>query len=103
NVDDHAAHELLALLTGDQQDFENRSVVNAGDAFDGVDGATFHQELENFFRPSDFGVHAAERVRVRLRVRALARFAVEARESVAVFAELPALRLTGGTRHSGQH
>ena len=101
NVDDHAAHQLLALLASNRQDFENRSMVHAGDALDRVDGASLHQEFQYLFGAVDLGVHAAERRVVRLREGALAVGTLVARESVAVFAELPADGVTRTARHCG--
>ena len=42
NVDDQPPHECFALLAGNHEYLENRPVVNAGYALDGVDGTSFH-------------------------------------------------------------
>jgi hypothetical protein len=99
DIADSLRHGALTLLASDYENLKNRSVVNAGDAFNRADRAALDQQFQNFFGPGDFGVHAAERLRLRFSECPLALAALVPRMALAVLSEFAAFGIAVFARH----
>jgi hypothetical protein len=60
DIHDEPAHQFLALLGNENQELQNRGVVNPSHALDSVDGASLHQEFENLLGFVERSVHALQ-------------------------------------------
>jgi hypothetical protein len=87
DVADLRGHDPLTLLTGQDQELQDRGVVDAGNALDGGNAIAFEHERENHLGFLYGQVHAVQRVRARLGecLRTLA--AAKALEPVAMLTE----------------
>jgi len=73
-VTDVLSHGVFAALARENQQFENRSVVDAGGCLDGRNAHSVHKHLENRFSLVYGQVHAVQRLLLgrKERLRALA-------------------------------
>lgn len=60
DIADLIGHNALALLASENQQLENRCVMNLGNALDGRNGITFEQEFEDHLGLLDRQVHAVQ-------------------------------------------
>lgn len=89
----------LALLANENEQAENRGVVNSREALDCVDGASLDKQFEHANRGIQRRAHGAERRSMFCGESLAALTATEALKPVAVFTELLALCLAVVARH----
>jgi hypothetical protein len=99
DVDDQAAHQLLAAFAGQDEHFHNRVPVNSGDSHRASDGIPFDEELQREHGLFLGQVHFVERQPVRFGEGASALSAPETAKAVPVAAETLALSFAIGAGH----
>src|SRR5579863_510383 len=99
NVADLLSHDALALLASEDQEFQNRGVVNFSEALHTRNAVAFEQEFQNHFGLLDGQVHSVKRIVSRLREGLAALTALVSRKLVSRLSELAAFGSAVVARH----
>lgn len=87
NVDDQAAQEFLALLTGLRQDAHEGVAIRSGDALCGADRVSFEQQAKSEDDPIQREIAPSQGRFVILSERLFADRATESTKAISVFSE----------------